>query len=105
MSQPTDDVIDPRVVRVLWQALGLAIAGLALAPTLGGPGAMPGATALWLVALPGIALAVAYRHRLWPKPRSEAPVATAHRRRNGERRGGNAARSAPVRRGRRLRAA
>ena len=47
----------------LWQVLGLATVGLCLAPTLGGPDAMPGPRALWFVALPLVALAVASRRR------------------------------------------
>jgi hypothetical protein len=93
------------VEAVLWQVVGLAVLGLFLAPTLGGPAAMPGPRALWFVALPLLAAAIAGRHRLRQGGGVEAPAATAHRRRSGERRGAASARPAPPRRGRRLRAA
>ena len=90
---------------VLWQVVWLALVGLGLAPTLGGPDAMPGIRALWFVALPLVALAVACRHRLRPSRAADVPAGTAHRRRPGDRRGAVLARAVPLRPGRRLRAA
>jgi hypothetical protein len=105
-SPSTDACVDPRLARTLWQVLALAVLGLALVPVLGGPGAMPGRGALWLVAFPAIALAVAYRGtwRRAPDAPIVASAATAHRRRPRPFRG-QAQRAAAPRRERRLRVA
>ena len=103
-ASPSVPVVDPRLARTLWQ--WLALGGLALLawPAARGQTAWLGWAPYWAVIAPMLALAVAYRHRLFARAGAEVPAATAHRRRPRTTRG-QAQRTALPRRERHLRVA
>jgi hypothetical protein len=85
-ASPSPVPVDPRLARTLWQWLALGALALLAWPAVRGQSAWLGWAPYWAVVAPAIALAVAYRHRLFAKAAREALApnvvpTTAHRRR------------------------
>jgi hypothetical protein len=104
MTESNSPVVDPRLARTLWQWLALGALALLAWPAARGQTTWLGWGPYWAVVAPAIALAVAYRHRLFDRTRSDAAPSTAHRRRQRPTRG-QAQRAAAPRRHRHLRVA
>ena len=103
-TSPSAPTVDPRLARTLWQWLALGAIALVAWPAARGQTPWLGWGPYWAVVAPAIALAVAYRHRLFDRTIDDAARATTHRRRARAVRG-QAQRAAGPRRGRQLRVA
>lgn len=103
-ASPSVPAVDPRLARTLWQWLALGALALLAWPAARGQTPWLGWGPYWAVIAPLLALAVAYRHRLFDRGATQAPAATAHRRRARAVRG-QAQRIVASRRDRQLRVA
>jgi hypothetical protein len=103
-ASPSVPAVDPRLARTLWQWLALGVLALLAWPAARGQMAWLGWGPYWAVIAPLLALAVAHRHSLFPRAATDAPIATAHRRRSRAARG-QAQRIVAPRRERHLRVA
>ncbi|HEX4854067.1 hypothetical protein [Arenimonas sp.] len=70
--------VDPRLSRLLWQAMALALLALLVLAMF--RGAVPGALAFWLLAAPATALLTLHRHVLATAWRARLVRATPRRR-------------------------
>jgi hypothetical protein len=103
-TSPSTPAVDPRLARTLWQWLALGAIALVAWPAARGQTQWLGWGPYWAVVAPAIALAVAYRHRLFDRSVEDAAPATTHRRRARAVRA-QAQRAVGPRRGRQLRVA
>jgi hypothetical protein len=74
---------DPLLARTLWQWLALGLIAMLVVPAARGPVYLLGNMPFWLLAAPGLALLVLYRHALASAWRAVLVRAPRRRRRSG----------------------
>ena len=74
---------DPRLARTLWQWLALGVIAMLAVPAARGPVYLLGNMPFWLLAPPGLALLILYRHALVAACRAVLVRAPRRRRRSG----------------------